>query len=95
MKTLRRLCAASVFTLSLALPVLAGEITTMVVQPPAAADGEISTGAPGEIQTTAPGEISTPGEIQTGTPGGIETGRGAVDPAQVALSLLQAVLPLL
>jgi hypothetical protein len=62
MKTLRQICMASVFTFALALPVLAGEITTMVVQPPPPppADGEISTPAKaGEIHTGAPGEIST------------------------------------
>ena len=61
MRTLRRLCAALVLTLVLALSAFAGEIDTMFVPPPPppqqsmtqATEGEIDTGIAGEIDTTA------------------------------------------
>lgn len=54
MKTLRRLCAVYVLTLTLALSTFAGDITTGVVAPPppqATAQGDITTGVTGDIST--------------------------------------------
>jgi type IV secretory pathway VirB2 component (pilin) len=55
MKTLRRLCAALVLTLALALSAFGGEIATGVTAPPpppqATATGEISTTVTGDIAT--------------------------------------------
>lgn len=50
MKTLRRLCVASVFTFALAMPAFAGEIQTTVT-PPSAPAGEIETGITGQAET--------------------------------------------
>lgn len=57
MKTLQRLCAALVLSLSLAVSAFAGEMTTMITTPPpppnqATASGEMTTGITGEMQTT-------------------------------------------
>ena len=56
MRTLGRLCAASILTLALALSAFAGEIdTTFTSQSPpqhATTQGEIQTTSAGEIETT-------------------------------------------
>jgi hypothetical protein len=50
---------ASVLMLMLATSVLAGEMTTMIVPPSSAAQGDISTTANGEMTTGAAGDMST------------------------------------
>jgi hypothetical protein len=56
MKTLRRLCAVFVLTLTLALSAFAGQIETGIAPPSpppdAAATGQIETGVTGEISTS-------------------------------------------
>ena len=87
MKTLRRLCAAFVLTLALALSTFAGDMTTGITAPPpdpqATATGDMSTpGVTGNMPTGVTGEISAPGVTAT-------------DPAtEVVLSLLQGLLSL-
>ncbi len=82
MKILRRLSVASVFVFALAIPALAGEISTTHAPPQpaptatATADGEISTGVTGQEETGS-GEVS------------------ATDSAtEIALNLLRTVLAL-
>ena len=83
MKTLRRLSIASVFTLAMTIPALAGEIETPIVQPP-----------PSQAQTaTTDGEISTgvAGQGNTGSSEATITGAAA----EAALSLFQSVMSLI
>lgn len=64
MKSLRQLCVALVFTLSLAIPAFAGGIETGIAPPPlVTTDGEIHTTRAGEIQTT--GNEPTEGDSVT------------------------------
>jgi hypothetical protein len=86
MKTLRQLLVASVLTLALSVPALAGEISTMVVPPPPPPPT-----APGEI-TTMVAQPTTDGEISTGAPGQIDTPES--EASATVLSLLQTVLSL-
>lgn len=51
MKTLRQLFAAVVLVTMVALPTVAGEITTMIAPPPPAIAGDMHTGVPGDITT--------------------------------------------
>ncbi len=51
MRILRQLFAITVLTLTLCLPTLAGDISTMGAPPPANTDGDIHTGVPGDITT--------------------------------------------
>jgi len=51
MRTLRQLFAASVLTLTLCLPTLAGDISTMGAPPPTNTDGDMTTGVAGVIST--------------------------------------------
>ena len=82
MKTLRRICVASVFTLALTIPAIAGDIETTVTSPP-----------PSNAQTA-----TTNGEISTGVTGQAGTGSSeatATDSAtEAALNLLHSVLSL-
>jgi len=55
MRTLRRLCAAFVLILALALSAFAGDMSTTVAPPPPPQQATTQ----GEIQTTSAGEIST------------------------------------
>jgi hypothetical protein len=79
MKTLRQLCVALVFTFTLVLPALGGEISTTVATPPAHAT---TTG--GEIETTRTGDIET----------GSSEATVSDSATRVALNLLQGVLSL-
>ena len=82
MKTLRQLCVAVVFTLALALPAFAGEMSIGSPTPP-----------PSQPQTA-----TVNGEMPIGLTGQEETGSGevsATDSAtEAALNLLQSVLAL-
>lgn len=86
MKTLRQLCVASVFVFALAVPALAGEISTGVASP-----------QPAQTSTTS-GQAAANGEIQTTVTGQDETGSGEASAtgsaAELALNLLQTVLAL-
>jgi hypothetical protein len=82
MKTLRQFCVAFVLTLTLTLPVFAGEISTMVTAPPP--PPSTSSTVPGDIHTTVAGDISTMISEETTTASATET----------ALNLLQSVLSL-
>jgi hypothetical protein len=80
MRPLRRLCAAFVLTLALALSAFAGDISTGITNAPPPPPAEQATTA-GDISTTVAGDIST--------------GVTAIDPAtEVMLSLLQSLLSL-
>jgi hypothetical protein len=79
MKNLRQLCVASVFVFALAIPAIAGEISTGIAPPSAPA----ATTA-GELQTTVAGQAETDSSEAT-----------AADSAtEIALNLLQSVLSL-
>jgi hypothetical protein len=82
MKTLRQLCVAVVFTLALALPAFAGEMSIGSPTPP-----------PSQPQTA-----TVNGEMEIGLTGQEETGSGeasATDSAtEAVLNLLQSVLAL-
>ncbi len=65
MRTLRRLCAAFVLTLMLALSTFAGQIETTFAPPPpqqsatqATTDGQIETTVAGQIETTIQAAIN-------------------------------------
>jgi hypothetical protein len=83
MKTLRQLCVASVFVISLTFPAFAGQIETTVA-PPQPAQTSPMAAANGQIETTLTGQD--------------ETGSGeasATDSATAAvLNLVQSVLAL-
>jgi hypothetical protein len=87
MKNLRQLCAVVIFTLALAAPAAAGNISTGVVSPPPpATQGNISTGSPstqGNIHTGVTNQESAEGEA---------TASDSV--TEIALTLLQSVLSL-
>ncbi|HKR01971.1 MAG TPA: hypothetical protein VJT09_14920 [Pyrinomonadaceae bacterium] len=92
MKTLQRLCAASVLTLALALSAFAGNMSTTVVSPP---PPESQATTQGDISTSVTGTISTgiTGTMTTGITGQIET--GFADPmTETFLNLLQNLLAL-
>jgi Spy/CpxP family protein refolding chaperone len=79
MTTLRRLCAAFVLALALALPAFAGDMSTSVVSPPPPPESQVTM--QGQMDTGVAGE--TPNNI-TGT-----------DPTtDLFLSLLQSLLAL-
>lgn len=82
MKTLRRLCVASMLTFTLSLSIFAGQMSTTVVQPPPPANAE----AAGDMSTTATASDNAP-----------ENGEASVldSVSEAALSLLQNVLSLL
>jgi hypothetical protein len=82
MKTLRQFCVAFVLTLTLTLPVFAGEITTGIEPPPPPASTSSTT--PGDIHTGVAGDISTMISEEATTASMTET----------ALNLLQSVLSL-
>ena len=86
MRTLKRFCIASVLMFVLALPALAGEISTTVAPPSSPTQGLISTPDRGEMTTSVNGDIHT-GDTEQATVG------DAV--AEAALSLLQGVWSLL
>ena len=72
MKTLRRLCAAFVLTLALALSTFAGDISTPGVSSPppppdsqAATTGDMSTSVAGQMDTTLTGDMPTTGVTAT------------------------------
>ena len=82
MRTLRRLCAAFVLILALALSAFAGDMPTPgVVSPP-----------PPENQATTSGDMSTTfaGQMDTTVTGDMPTGIAATD--STLLNLLQGVL---
>jgi hypothetical protein len=83
MKTLRQLCVAAVFTLALALPAFAGEMSIGSPTPPPSQPAQTATAN---------------GEMPIGLTGQEETGSGevsATDSAtEAALNLLQSVLAL-
>lgn len=79
MKTLCRLCVASVFTLALAIPGFAGQIETPKTQPttpPAATAGQIDTPVAGQIEIGS-SEATVTDSV-----------------TEIALNLLQSVLSL-
>lgn len=88
MKTLRRLCGASVLTLTFALFASAGEMSTPLAPPPPAPP---SAPAQGEMSTTLNGTM------HTGEPGDIHTTEAAADVtlAGAVVDLVQGVLSLL
>ena len=86
MRTLRRLCTASVLIFALYLPTFAGEISTTVAPPSAPAQGEISTPNSGEITTGANGDIHTTDSAEATAGEAVVAG---------ALGFLQGVLSLL
>lgn len=82
MKTLRRLCVASVLTFTFSLSVFAGQMSTTVVQPP----------PPSNL--TAAGDMSTTITASDDAPESEEV--SVIDSvSEAALSLLQSVLSLL
>lgn len=85
MRTLRRLCTASVLSLAFTLSAFAGEISTTVAPPPpsAPAQGEITTGLNGNMHTGAPGDIHT-----TESSADVTLAGAVVDLVQGVLSLL-------
>lgn len=87
MKTLRRLCAVFVLTLTLSLSVFAGDMETGIAAPPSPPDSQAMTA--GQMDTTVAGQMDT------GVTGDMSTGVAATDPAtEVALNLLQNLLSL-
>lgn len=80
MKTLRQLCVAAVFALSLSVTAFAGEISTPVVAPPPAQ----TTTADGDIQTTVVGQEEADSSEAT----------AADSVTDAVLNLLQSVLSL-
>lgn len=82
MKALRQLCFASLLTLTFALSVFAGDMSTTVVQPPPPSNA------------TAAGVMSTTVAAGNGAPESEEA--SVIDSvSEAALSLLQSVLSLL
>lgn len=59
MKTLQRLCAALVLTLTLGVSALAGEMQTTVVSQPPPPDQAAQATTMGEMQTTVTGDMTT------------------------------------
>jgi hypothetical protein len=87
MKTFRRLCAALVLTLTLALSTYAGHIPCGLTDEP----------PPPASQADTTGEMATgvTGEMSTGLTGQMATGATATDPVmETLLSLLQSLLSL-
>jgi hypothetical protein len=82
MKTLRQLCITLAFTLALALPAFAGEISTTVAPPQPAQTATATAG--GEISTTITGQEEAGSSEATATGSATE----------IALNLLQSVLSL-
>ena len=86
MKTLRKLCVASVFVFSLTIPAVAGEIQTTVAPPQPAQT------------STMNGQAAANGDIHTTVAGQAETGSSEATVAdsatEIALNLLQSVLSL-
>ena len=80
MKPLRQLCLALVFTFTLALPAIAGEMQTTVAPPQPAQ----SATTQGEMQTTVTGQEET----------GSSEATAADSAMEIALNLLQSVLSL-
>jgi hypothetical protein len=80
MKTLRRLCVASMLTFTLSFSIFAGQMSTTVVQPPPPANAE----AAGGMSTTASDNAPENGEASV-----------LDSVSEAALSLLQNVLSLL
>lgn len=80
MKSFQRLCAAAALTITFALPVCAGDIST-----------GLGTAPPPPSQAMAPGDIPSPPGVAGETAGG-----EAVAPlTEIALGLLHGVLSLL
>jgi len=87
MKNLKKLCAAGVLTLALALPALAGEMGAGVIAPPpsdsslATTQGNMGAGVTGNMETTVTGDM--------------HAGITATDSATgVVLSLVQGLMSL-
>lgn len=80
MKTLRRICAATMLSLVITASANAGDIHTTIATPP---DGTSST-TEGDIHTTRAGEITT-----------MNADAAAGSVTEAALSLIQSVLSLL
>ena len=83
MKTLRQLCVALVFTLTLTFPVLAGGIETTITSPPRAQPSQAAT-TNGGIETTITGQEEADSSEATAADSVTET----------VLNLLQSALSL-
>ncbi|HEX8846044.1 MAG TPA: hypothetical protein VF791_15440 [Pyrinomonadaceae bacterium] len=89
MRNLKKLCAACVLTLVLALPAFAGDMLAGVASPPPPPPDTSSATTQGDM----PGGIT--GEMGTGITGDMSAGVATTDPAtDVLLSLLQSLLSL-
>lgn len=79
MKTLQRLCAVFVLTLTLSLSTFAGDMPTGITAPPPSPESQ----------------MTTRGDMTTGYMGDMSAGVTSTDPAtEIVLSLLESLLSL-